>query len=99
VITKQARFRLQNADSTTNMASFNSISIRLYSDANTTPVIVVTANVPDTATSTLNFDAQNSPDILPYLQGSTITYIVTAITRRPTLHSVIAYADLTLAIR
>lgn len=96
---KQATLRFQNADSTTNLANFHSISIRLYSNTNTTPVTVVTADVPDVAASKLNFDVNNSPELLPYLQGSTITYIVTAITRRPTIHSVTAYADMILTIK
>ncbi|MDQ3845127.1 MAG: hypothetical protein M3342_14115 [Bacteroidota bacterium] len=96
---KQASLRLQNADSTTNLSSFYSVSIHLYSDNNTTPVTIVEANVPDTATRTLNFDTSNSPELLPYLQGSRITYVVTAVTRRPTLHALLVYTDMILAIK
>jgi hypothetical protein len=96
---KGASLRLHNTDSVTNLADFFTISILLFSDTIRTPVTLVTANIPDTAYNTLVFDASNSPDILPYLQGTSITYAIRLTARRPTEKNLIAYTDVTLAIK
>jgi len=96
---KQTTLRLQNADSLTNLADLHSVSISLYSDTIRMPVTLVTANVPDTAINTLAFDASTSPEILPYLQGSNITYVVTVVLRRPTTHNLVVYTDMVFAIK
>lgn len=93
-----ATLHLQNADSATNMTALLTVSIQLYSDTIRTPITLVQANVPDTATNTLNFDASNSPEILPYLQGSRITYIVSVLSRQSTMHSLLFLTDITLRI-
>jgi hypothetical protein len=95
---KQATLRLQQADAP-NMALLQTVSIQLYSDSVRIPVTLVSANVPDSASTTLHFDASQSPEILPYLQGKTITYIVTVVNRRPITQRFIAYTDMTIAIK
>lgn len=96
---KQATFRIHNADLIANMADLESVAIRLYSDTLRIAATLASATIPDTTTSTLQFDVSNSPEILPYLKGTTITYFVTFVTRRPLRHTLEAYTDMTLSIK
>ena len=94
----QATIHLQNADAVTKLGALYTVSIQLYSDSIRSSVTLARANVPDTATNTLNFDVSNSPEILPYLQGKTISYVISMLSRQRTLDSLFLFTDLTLRI-
>ncbi len=96
---KQATFRIHNADSIANLSNLQSVSLKLYSDTVRIATTLASATISDTATNTLQFDVSNSPEILPYLKGTTITYFVTFTTRRPIWHPLEAYSDMALTIK
>jgi hypothetical protein len=95
---KQATLHLLNADSATTLATLHAVSLKLYSDTIRNPITLVSAGVPDTATNVLHFDAWDSPEILAYLQGRTITYVVSVQLREPTRNSLVLSTDMTFRI-
>ncbi|CAN5162099.1 hypothetical protein BH09BAC2_BH09BAC2_13980 [soil metagenome] len=81
---KQVTITNTNADDLNNLSNFEYVRVALYSDNNPTVINALTINSTDTYASTITVNPTDSPDLLPYLQGSRITYTVYGKNRRPT---------------
>lgn len=81
---KQVNMVLGNSDALNNFSNFETLRVTLSSDTEGTPVDLFAASFPDTNTSTYLFAPTNSPDLLPYLRGSWITYHIYGKNRRIT---------------
>jgi hypothetical protein len=81
---KQVKMVLVNGDALNNFSNFESVRITLGSDTQSTPIDIFAASFPDTNNSTYIFAPTSSPDLLPYLRGSWISYNIYGKNRRVT---------------
>jgi hypothetical protein len=71
---KQISISISNADQLNNLANFESTRITLQSTSDSNPAELFSINFPDSYASSFTSTTINSPDLLPYLKGSDITY-------------------------
>ncbi len=93
---KQVKMVLVNPDVLNNFANFETVRVTLSSDTRNTPVEFFAANFPDTYSSTYLFSPTGSPELLPYLGGSRITYNIYGKNRRITSKPLTIQVNVTL---
>lgn len=71
---KQISISITNADQVNNLANFESARITLQSNSDSNPAELFSINFPDSYAASFTSTTINSPDLLPYLKGSDITY-------------------------
>ena len=81
---KQAVVSITNADALNNLSNFESTRMTLQSNTNSSPVEIVSISFPDTFASSYTYIPTNSPELLPYLTGTTLTYNIFGKARRIT---------------
>lgn len=81
---KKVTITLTNADQLNNISNFKTARVTLQSNTNNTPVQLFSVSFDDTYASTYTFNADNSPELLSYLKGSTISYTLYGSIRRIT---------------
>ncbi len=81
---KQVNINITNADSLNNLANFESARVTLQSNSNNNPVELFNITFPDAYASTYSYTPTNSPELLPYLKGTSITYNIYGKMRRIT---------------
>lgn len=81
---KQIVFALSNADSLNNLSNFESVRVTFASDTNTDTVTVASLTFPETYAAATTYTPVNSPELKPYLTGSTLYYYVYGKIRRIT---------------
>lgn len=91
---------IEGANANNNLSNFESARFTLASDVRTEPVNVATIEFPNTETVTTTFTApENSPELLPYLQGSNIIYQNYGKLRRYTTQPMTLSVKVTLNVR
>ena len=80
----QVKVAVNNADQLNNLSNFESARITLQSNIDTNPAELFSVNFPDTYSASFTSTPTNSPDLLPYLKGSDVTYNVFGKMRRIT---------------
>ncbi len=84
---KKVTITLTNADQFNNISNFKSARVTLQSNSNNTPVQLFSVLFDDTYASTYTFTADDGPELLSYLNGSTISYTlygaIRSITNKP----------------
>lgn len=73
---KSIIIKVENPDAYDNLSNFDSARVTLQSDTNNTPVDLFAVGFPVTYSDSLNYTTPNSPELLPYVKGSTVTYNV-----------------------
>lgn len=81
---KQVTITLTNADQFNNISNFKSARVTLQSNSNNTPVQLFLVSFDDTYATTYTFTSNDSPELLPYLKGSAISYTLYGRIRRIT---------------
>lgn len=81
---KQVLITITNPDPSNNLSNFQSARVTLQSNTNSTPTDFFSITFPDTYTATYTFTPTDSPELLPYLKGNTITYNIYGRVRRTT---------------
>lgn len=81
---KDVTITLANADQFNNISNFKTARVTLQSNTNNTPVQLFSVLLDDTYASTYTFTADNSPELISYLKGSTISYTLYGSIRRIT---------------
>jgi hypothetical protein len=81
---KEVTITLTNADQLNNLSNFESTRLTIQSNSNGTPTELFAINFPDTFASSVTINPTNTPDILSYLNGSTITYTIYGKNRKVT---------------
>lgn len=71
---KEMIFSLSNADSANNISNFESVRFTFSSNARTDTVTIASITFPDTYTENYTYTPENSPELKPYLQGTTLYY-------------------------
>jgi hypothetical protein len=93
---KQVSMVIGNPDALNNFSNFETLRVTLTSDTQNTPVEFFAASFPDTYSSTYLFAPTNSPELLPYLGGSRITYNIYGKNRRITSKPLTVQVNVTL---
>ena len=93
---KQIRINFANADSLNNIANFDSARITVQSTSNNNPLELLGVSFPDSYASTYTYTPTNSPELVSYAKGSTITYNVFGIMRRVTTKPLTMVVSVTL---
>ena len=73
-----------NADASNNLSSFETVRVNLSSNSNSNQVELFNVTIPEQATNTYSFTPSSTPELLPYLKGTTLTYTVSGNNRRTT---------------
>jgi hypothetical protein len=81
---KQAAWSISNADALNNLANFESARVTLQSNSNNTPVEIISVIFPDAFATSYTYVPVSSPELLPYLNGNTLTYTMFGKVRRIT---------------
>ncbi|HEY8690702.1 MAG TPA: hypothetical protein VIM07_15805 [Chitinophagaceae bacterium] len=81
---KQISITINNADQLNNLSNFERARITLQSNSDSNPAELFSINFPDSYASSFTYTPVNSPDLLPYLKGSDITYNIFGKMRRIT---------------
>lgn len=81
---KRIKIDITNADSLNNISNFESARVTLQSNSNNNPVELFAVSFPDTFDSTYTYTPTNSPELLSYAKGSSITYNIFGKMRRRT---------------
>jgi hypothetical protein len=71
-------------DDSNNLSNFENAKVTLASNTNTTPVVIASASIADSYSSSLNIANDNSPELKEYLKGSDFIYTVSGKPRRAT---------------
>lgn len=71
---KKVTLTATNADQNNNLSNFESARFALSSNTNSTPVDIASFTFPETYTTSVTTESANSPELLPYLQGTQLTY-------------------------
>lgn len=79
---KQLVIKAMNADETTNLSSFESARIRIFSD--TSSVDIANISFPASYTDSMVVVPSSTPDISKYLKGSVLSYNLYWKNRKPT---------------
>jgi len=89
---KQFTFELLNADTANNIANLMTARIELTSNSDNNPAEILNVTLPDSTASTFIYTPTSTPELLPYIKGSQITYTlygrVRRVTTKPLLFSV-----------
>lgn len=93
---KQISINLTNADQLNNLANFESARVTLQSNTNNNPTELFSVTFPDTYASTYTYTPTNSPELLSYIKGSTLTYNIYGQMRRVTNKSLTMVVSVTL---
>ena len=93
---KQASFSISNADALNNLSNFESARVMLQSNTNSSPVEIISINFPDTFSASNSYVPASSPELLPYLKGSNLTYNVFGKVRRITSKPINLLVQVTL---
>ena len=81
---KKVTIILTNADQFNNISNFKSARVTLQSNSINTPVQLFSVLFGDTYASSYTFTADDSPELLSYLNGNTISYTLYGAIRRIT---------------
>lgn len=71
---KQIVFDVENADEQNNISNFESARLTFSSNTKTDTVTIASITFPDTYATTYTYTPANSPELMPYLSGSILTY-------------------------
>ena len=93
---KQVNLVVGNPDPVNNLSNFETVRVTLTSDTQNNPVELFAFNFPDTNSSSFDFTATNSPELLPYLRGSMISYHIYGKNRRTTSKPITLQVTVTL---
>jgi len=93
---KQVNISITNADQLNNLANFDSARVTLQSNTNNNPAELLAIAFPDSTASTYNYFPTNSPELLPYLKGSNLSYTIYGKMRRITSKSLTMVLAVTL---
>ena len=80
----QVTINITNADPLNNLANFESVRVSIQSNTNSTPVDIFSASFADVYASVYTSTPASSPQLLSYIKGSSISYIVYGKNRRIT---------------
>ncbi len=64
---------MENPDAYDNLSNFDSARVTLQSDNNSTPIQLFAVGFPETYSDSLNA-SPDSPELLSYVKGKTVTY-------------------------
>ncbi len=81
---KQVTVNVLNADASNNLSSFETVRVNLSSNSNSNRVELFNVTIPEQATNTYSFTPSSTPELLPYLKGTTLSYAVSGNNRRTT---------------
>jgi len=70
---KQITIKITNPDAYDNLANIDSARVTLQSSSNNNPVELFNIGFPNTYADTYNYTTTNSPELLSYVKGNTIT--------------------------
>lgn len=73
---KQITLKIVNPDANDNLANFDSARVTLQSTSNNNPVQLFNIGFPNTYADTYNYTTTNSPELVSYVKGDTLTYNV-----------------------
>src|SRR5664279_4735957 len=93
---KKITIKILNPDANDNLANIDSVRVMLQSSINNTPIELFNIGFPDTYADTYDYTTTNSPELVTYLKGNTITYNVYGIMRRVTNKALSLAVDATL---
>lgn len=93
---KQVTLKIVNPDAYDNLSNFDSARVTLQSSSNNNPVQLFDIGFPNTYADTYDYIPTNSPELLSYVKGSTITYNVYGKVRNPTNKPLGLTVDVTL---
>ena len=95
---KQINISITNADQLNNLANFESARITLQSNIDSNPAELFSVSFPDSYASLFTATPANSPDLLPYLKGSDVTYNIYGKMRRITTKPLNMVVAITLRV-
>ena len=81
---KQINISITNADQLNNLSNFESARITVQSNIGSNPAELFSGSFSDSYATSFTATPANSPDLLPYLKGSDVTYNVYGKMRRIT---------------
>lgn len=93
---KKVTIKIINPDAYDNLSNFDSARVTLESSTNSTPVELFKIGFASTYADSLNYIPTNSPELLSYIKGKTITYNVFGKMRSPTNKPLGLAVDVTL---
>ncbi|MDE3212377.1 MAG: hypothetical protein KGM98_04020 [Bacteroidota bacterium] len=91
---KQVLIHISNSDSLNNLANFDSALVTLVSNTNNNPVNLFDLGFPDNPSSDYTETPTSGPELISYLKGSTLTFTLYGMMRRPTTKAL----DLTITV-
>lgn len=91
---KQVVINLSNSDSINNLSNFDSARVTIQSNTNNNPVNLFDVGFPDSPASVFTETPTGSPELISYLKGSTITFVLYGMMRRITTKAL----DLTMTV-
>lgn len=95
---KQVNMVMQNPDALNNFSNFETVRVTLSSDTQNSPVELFAAGFPDTYSGTFLLTPTDTPELLPYLRGSWITYHIYGKNRRITSKPLTLQVNVTLRV-
>lgn len=95
---KQIVFNLPDADTGNNIANFESARLTLSSNTKTDTVTIASINFPDTFATSYTYTPVNSPELKPYLSGTTLYYNAFGKLRRATTKTLKLSMQVTLRV-
>jgi hypothetical protein len=96
---KDLNVAIINGDNLNDVSNFETVTLKLASNTNTTPAVIVSAPIPNTPATDINIDAANSPDLKEYLVGDRLTYTLTGKARKATTKPLQARLSVTLTVK
>lgn len=93
---KQITIKVTNPDAYDHLGNFDSARVTLQSSSNNTPIELFHVGFPNSYLETYNYTTTNSPELLSYIKGNTITYNVFGKMRTPTNKPLGLAVDVTL---
>jgi len=96
---KNVQVFLENADDQNDVSNFENVSLKFASNTNSTPLTVLSSDIPDVHVTDINLPVTNSPELKNYLTGTQLTYFITGQARRSTTKPLSATVIVTLSIK
>ena len=93
---KQIIIKITNPDAYNNLANIDSVRVTLQSSSNNNPVELFKIGFPNTYADTYDYTTTNSPELLSYIKGNTISCNVFGKMRTVTNKSLGLTVDVTL---
>jgi hypothetical protein len=96
---KQITIGLLNGDALNNLSNFESARFTFYSNTKSTPVEIFNVVFPDTFSTSLTVNPENSPELKEYLKGTQLTYTLYGRARRVTTKALTFNIQVTLSAK